>query len=465
MCRSRRSWLFAAVIVSVVCPALRAATSEPPSLPSVECVERLRSARLASETGERERSVAILEGAAELPTCEVPAITELLERERALELSETALLGLQRRLAGILADPSRPLPAGTFSFLARLRDLPVETLQLLRDGLAARARATETPPPALLEAKAAVEEQLELWAEARDTLEPLLGSASEDLLWRAVLLDLRLERWESALGIVTRLESVASSAPILRKTRLELLARLGRFEELMAALGELEPGDEVGAGGEIRAGVGMVGDSSPLVDLAWYLRDGGHDAEAEALFRRALELRPEDEELRAVVLHLYGDAEDRSAAVAAREEALAAADADTLYREGTALLAAGDAQGALALLARAAPDLEGSTLAEAAWFNLGLAAYKLERWEVAAEALRNAIELNPGRAGSHYHRGLALYQLERYPEAAASFRRTLSLDPARHDVYYWLSHSLAAIGDDDAAAEAMRRYREAQGGS
>jgi predicted Zn-dependent protease len=91
---------------------------------------------------------------------------------------------------------------------------------------------------------------------------------------------------------------------------------------------------------------------------------------------------------------------------------------------------------------------------------LGAAAFKLERWEEAANALGQAIAVNAGRAESHYKRGIALFHLKRCQEAAVTLRRTLELAPETRDAHYYLAGCYARLGDTAAAARENELFNQ-----
>ena len=241
----------------------------------------------------------------------------------------------------------------------------------------------------------------------------------------------------------------APDAPqTLRAMYVRALAHLGRFDEMTKQIEKLVPPPSPTTS-ELAASSYV----SVLVNAAWALRDAGRDAEAQAIFRRVLAHEPEHTEAQLALLHLYGTAEERAAqaaAVAARRAG--ESDPLLLFEEGSDLLGAGDAKGASDLLARAAPQLVGTDYAEPAWYNLGAAAFKLERWDEAANALAEAIAVNPSRVESHYKRGIALFHLERCRDAVASLRRTLELQPDKRDAHYYLAGCYTKLGDTAAAA-------------
>ena len=95
---------------------------------------------------------------------------------------------------------------------------------------------------------------------------------------------------------------------------------------------------------------------------------------------------------------------------------------------------------------------------EIAWFNLGLCAVRLEKWEAAATALGHAIRINPDRAELHLNRGIALQQLGDYPDAIASLNRALELDSSLEQSHYYLYLCYTALNDLPSANEHRKLY-------
>ncbi|MEO8198583.1 MAG: tetratricopeptide repeat protein, partial [Thermoanaerobaculia bacterium] len=93
-----------------------------------------------------------------------------------------------------------------------------------------------------------------------------------------------------------------------------------------------------------------------------------------------------------------------------------------------------------------------SGYAEPAWYNLGTANFKLERWGEAADAFAQALVANPDRLESLWKRALALHHLERCGEAVPLLLSVLAREPAKRDAHYYLSGCYAKLGDAAAAA-------------
>lgn len=428
-----------------------AETTTASLLPSEECVRMLREARIAHMSGDPAAELATLRAAEEAFPGEIAPIYALLEYHRSHDLPEEEQRELRARLSQRLSDPSHPLSPGVLHPLARD---PAATEELLLEIAANVTRRLETAEgkevEALLTLLATVQQRLGQVAEAAATLERLWQRTGDaEIAWALLQLDLRLERWAEALAVMETAEELREGP--MRTTYIRVLARAGYFEKARSEVdrlaGELEAaGEELPTGElEITGFDPTVSGLAPLVeDLAWSFRDAGREAEAEALFRRALALRPGDRGLAAVLAHLYASEAERQAfADTMARQWQEVADPQALLDEGTRRLAAGDAEAALDLLARAAPHFPDL---EAAWLNLGLAAYRLERWLEAEAALDRAAQLNPERAQSVFFRGLALVQVERCSEAVPALERALELEPSRYQAHYYLAGCYSNLG-------------------
>jgi tetratricopeptide (TPR) repeat protein len=445
--------------VAAGAPARAAETLPPPA-----CVEALRAARIAGEKGEAEAERRGVEAASALAGCELPASAELLRLLRAGALPPEAGPGIRARLAERIADPATPVAPGVLAYLGRL-DRDREELELLATALERRIESAQRSGRALAAAEREeidavlfpIQQRLERTEAARETIDRLLASADPaPWLWPALALDLELERWSSAATLLERMLATAGAPRELERLYLETLAHLGRHDEIAARIEKIA----AAATAEDREWVVTM-----LVGAAWEARDAGRDREAEAMFRRALALDPEHAQARLALLHLYGSAEERAAhesAVAARRDS--EQDPQALFEEGSALLAAGDAAASIGLLERAAPALAGGAYAEPAWYNLGLAAYKLERWRQAADAFGRAAELNPERVETHFQRGVALHRAGACAEAVPALERALELAPSKYQARYYLGKCHEALGDAEAARRELELYRRGQSG-
>ncbi len=452
-----------------------AAPREP--LPPAACVRMLRSARIAHIAGDTAAELESLHAAAKAFPGEIAPIYALLAYDRDHGLPHEERPRLEAELERTLADLDRPLPTSILRQVARDPETSIELIRQIETNLEKRVPADGgDAPDSLLAFQAELQHRLGRDQDAARTLGRLWRrTGDEATAWNLFRLDLELERWPEALEILEKHEDLQEG---LWSTHLHLLARAGRTDEALAlvdrylqkldadaedgasdATGEDTAALDVNDGADSYANTAAV---RTIEDLAWSFRDAGDDAEAEKLFRRALARKPDDPHLEAILLHLYSSGEERQAqaeevARAWKEER----DPQALLDEGTQRLAAGDAEGAVDLLARAAPQFPRT---EAPWFNLGMAAYRLESWTQVDTALQRAAELNPERAASFFFRGVALTHLDRCGDAVAALEKALELDPGRTQAHYYLAECYRTLGRPDLAERHRKLYEAASSG-
>ena len=436
-------------------------------LPPVECVRLLRQARIARMEGDPAAELARLHHAADAFPDELAPTLALLEYHRRHPLPEAEQNRLEARLRHHLADPDHPLPLAVLRQITADAATGDDLLDRLAVYLEHRAAEGGEETDALLTTLSNVQVRLGRDADAAATLKRLLDrTPGLEFAWRLYVLDAKLERWKAALEI-------ANAYPELRESLgaryVTLLARAGRLDAARAELERLcAAGVSANGGAPVAAAtqLPLAGEPGGLTglteDLAWRYRDAGRDKEAEALFREALAASPDDAQLEAVLLNLYSSGEERreyaaSVAESWKEET----DPQALLDEGTQRLAAGDDQKAFDLLRRAAPSFPKL---EAAWFNLGMAAERLERWSTVADALGHAAELNPDRAATFFFRGLALVHLERCKDAVPALERALELDPSKGQAHYYLAGCYRDLGKAQAAERERRLYQASRSG-
>jgi tetratricopeptide (TPR) repeat protein len=377
------------------------ATSE---LPPQDMLRQLREARIAFRLGEGDKGVEILRrAAAEHPREGLP-ILALLAYSRSMRADAAELIKLHVLLRSRLLDPEAKVPAASVRQLVEDPDITREDLPALREALETRLKSAPSDLT-LLDALARVQDRLEDPAAARVTLGKVAAiRPDQTVLWQCASLDRQLGRWESVVDGLRQIRAKFGDSPWLGLLMIEALGKTGRYDE---TLKEVERFDAEPALRKSTVG--------PLLGAAWSLEDAGKREDAQKAFRKVLAIEPENTEAGDAVLHLYAGAEERASLQSALDESWnKIKDPFALQKEGVSRLSAGDALGALALLKRSAEALPGS---ETAWFNYGLAALRLERWEEARQAMARSAEIAPTFANAHLNLGAALEKLKRCPEA------------------------------------------------
>jgi tetratricopeptide (TPR) repeat protein len=436
---SARTILTALVLAAALTAAPRLhGQQEAVALPPEECVRMLREARLAGALGDEAAELEHLRAAVETFPREVSVLYALIEYGRRHPLPSGERGTILARLRERLADPALPLAAGVVRRIAIDPDADDVSLRVITEGVGLRVvgagAGQEAPWLAVL---AQLQTRLGEIEAAAETLERLWrAEPADDVAWSLFTLYRELDRSREAAALI---DASAALREALPQVHVQLLIEAGRHDDAVRRVEEI------------------LGDLDPenlmaprfLADVAWHLRDAGRDAEAEGMFRRVLALDPDHADARGALLHLYAHAEERAEHLAAaarrwREED----DPQALLDEGTQRLAAGDAEGALELLEWSVPHFPRL---EPAWFNLGMAAYRAERWPTVDQAFARAAELNPERAASFFFRGIALVHLERCGEAIPVLERSLELDAERYQAHYYLAGCYRQLGDAAAA--------------
>ncbi len=88
-----------------------------------------------------------------------------------------------------------------------------------------------------------------------------------------------------------------------------------------------------------------------------------------------------------------------------------------------------------------------------AYKNLGNAFDGLKQYKNAADALRRAIEIEPGNASAHFNLGLALYNGKRYTDAIESYKTVIKLRPQLAVAHFNLGLTYVATNDKTSARE------------
>jgi protein O-GlcNAc transferase len=193
-----------------------------------------------------------------------------------------------------------------------------------------------------------------------------------------------------------------------------------------------------------------------LLALAQWHQTGGRMAEAEALYRRALDIDP----LAPALHRCLGTALDDQGKVAEAADsyrrclALAPEDADGWCDLGVALRRSMHPDDALTAYRRALVLDPGYV---EAWFNLGNAFTALGRFDEAIAAYRSALALRSDDAEVWCNLGNALHQRGRIAEAVAAAQRAIASRPDHAPALVNLGNALTEQGRFDDAIAQFRR--------
>ena len=419
-------------------------------LPPADCVSRVRDARIQEMLGNPSEAEALLRKAVETYPKEIFPLSALLAFERRRKSGADAIAPVRDLLRARLLDPEAAIPSAVAVQLIEDPNLASDDLGALESALDARA-AKAPSDTTLLDALLRVQIKLGHVPAARATVDRLL--AVERTSWwlgQAYALDARLERWDAAIAELRELGGEQPNNGI-RLSLVQALADAGRFDEM-----EKEMAPLVAAGLLKPAWAGGV-----YARAAWARRDAGDDAAAQDLFRHALAVDPSNADASAALLYLYATGEERARTLATLTAAWQKeTDPFKLLSEGSARLVAGDAATSEGMLARA---VELNPANELAWYNLGLAQMRLEKWADAEKALSRAREINPGRSETLLQLGRALHKQKHCAQAIEPLQASLALKPGQAAVHFELYACYTELGETAAAQEQLAKYQALKG--
>lgn len=423
-------------------------------IPSDECVLLERRSRIAKRRGDKAGSLALLEEASGVCREKVALLLELEHIYRWKDGSTEQLAAVHKRLVRNVEQKDAPVSMALLDrFVSDSRTTDDDLEFLLHTTQTWLARDPESPR--LLEALATIYARRSETASAREVLDRLIAIDDKPIYRRnAYYLDLALEHWDPALDYVLKRVAAGHNDILTRIGLIRLLAKTGRYAELLELTQPLL--------GTPAAGVGLPGGydelaATVLIPAAWSLYDAAKVEEAETYFRLLLEKSPNNVELQQTVLHLFAGEEEQAERREQIERRWAGEQNPLkLLKEGSARLGAGDAAGAYELIRRATTIDPHS---EVGWFNLGLAASKLEHWQEAEDALSRLIELAPSMTDAYYNRGIARVQLARHAEALADLKYYVAERPDQKGAWYYIYSCYKALGKMKLAGEALQRYK------
>ncbi len=126
-----------------------------------------------------------------------------------------------------------------------------------------------------------------------------------------------------------------------------------------------------------------------------------------------------------------------------------------LIAESEAKLAAGDLDGALAVLQRAVAAAPTSAVAHS---KLGIIYVHRKQWDAAASEFSKAIQLDPTYAPAYSNLGNVYRERGQLDQAVAQYQKAVSMDPE-----YWVAHQNLGIvyKQQGRVGEAVREFKTA----
>ncbi len=198
--------------------------------------------------------------------------------------------------------------------------------------------------------------------------------------------------------------------------------------------------------------------AEPRITLANALRQLRRTAEAEASYRKAIELNANHDAAWYNLAVLLQDLRrnDEAATCYRRAMELNPRHRDAHINLGN-ILRAERPEEAIALTRRA---LEIDPDCDLAHNNLGNLLRDFDRLDEAVESYRKAVEANPRSLVAVLNLGTALNHVGRRAESADTLRRAIDLDPVKGEPYFQLANTVKLAIDDPAVAAIRKLYAD-----
>jgi predicted TPR repeat methyltransferase len=187
----------------------------------------------------------------------------------------------------------------------------------------------------------------------------------------------------------------------------------------------------------------------------------GHINEAEELYRRVLEVHPEQPDALGFLgmVSMHRGRIDEAIELIARALAIEPGNADRYNNLGNVLLAAERVDDAADAYRKA---IELAPLHANAHNNLGIIYRAQRRYDEATRAYARAIEIDGGHVEAYNNYGNLLSVQGRMREAINAYSKALTLSPRDTNARKYLAVAHAALGELDKAAAIYREWLEQQ---
>ena len=178
---------------------------------------------------------------------------------------------------------------------------------------------------------------------------------------------------------------------------------------------------------------------------------------AEAAFKKALELEPNDPTVRYNLAQVYLSEGKLDEALEMLKQGVtldpSSAQLQLLY--GKVLAVKGDLANAEQALAK---GTKLDPLNAGAWLNLGQVYFLEGKYDEAVKALQSSLELDPlSYPETYFYLGRTLLEQGKHEEARSNFSKAVKLAPENADYHYWLARSLIELGKKDQAKSELQK--------
>jgi serine/threonine protein kinase/Flp pilus assembly protein TadD len=256
------------------------------------------------------------------------------------------------------------------------------------------------------------------------------------------------EKWDGAIRYATGALAVRPQSPGTYMMLGRALAKTNAFDEAEAAYRkavELEPEY-----------------ASAHIGVGWVLHERGNLVGAEAAYRTAARLEPGLAMAHYNVGNVLRDQHRLSEAITELSKAteIQPRFADAWDSMGLALKEQGKLLDAEKAHRKAIETHADDVGAYRAYANLGAALGRQGRQPEAVESFRTAIKLQPNQAQAYYGLGLALGEQGQKREAIPYFRKAVDLNPKYFEAYGNLGFALKSEGEFKEAVSALKQSRD-----
>jgi tetratricopeptide (TPR) repeat protein len=95
-----------------------------------------------------------------------------------------------------------------------------------------------------------------------------------------------------------------------------------------------------------------------------------------------------------------------------------------------------------------------------AWYNLGYAYFKLNRYDEVIGAYKKAVEIKPDMHEAWYNLGNTYFKLKRYDKAIEAYKKAVEIKPDMHEAWYNLGSTYIKLENYDEVIKAYKKTVE-----